>query len=57
MLDNMRIYQETETEELPICEKCGEECTVGFDDSIVTADNEYFCSVDCLLKSMGAKQI
>ena len=57
MVDNMRIYEEAEMHEFPTCEECGEECVIGYDDSVVTTDNEYFCSVDCLLKSIGAKQI
>ena len=57
MVDNMRIYEEAEMHEFPTCEECGEECVIGYDDSIVTTDNDYFCSVDCLLKSIGAKQV
>lgn len=47
-----------EESDLPVCECCGEEVPVGFDDAIfVSSDDEYFCDVDCYLRHNGARWI
>lgn len=57
MLDNMRLYDENEQQDLPKCLECGQECVLGYDDALIVNDEDYFCSVDCLLKNVHAKAV
>lgn len=49
MLDNMRLYEE-EKEDLPLCENCGEEVAIGYDEAI-RINEDYFCCETCFIHS------
>lgn len=57
MLDNLRLYDYEDRQPLPLCEKCGQECVIGYDETIVIDDSEYYCSTSCLLKSINGREI
>ena len=47
MLDNMRLYGQ-EQEELPFCERCGEEVSIGYKEAILI-DGDYYCCETCFI--------
>ena len=54
-LDDMR---EKEIVDNTICEHCGEECCVGYDDVVyISQTEEFYCNVNCYLDMLGAIMI
>ena len=54
-VDDMR---EKEIVDNPICEHCGEECCVGYDDVVyISQTEEFYCHIDCYLDMLGAIMI
>ena len=54
----LEYMRENEIIELPTCERCGDECCVGYDDVVhVDLTDEYYCSVECYFELIGAKLI
>ena len=47
----MRIYGQEETE-LPLCEHCGEEVCVGYDEALIV-DEDFFCDINCFIEFHG----
>ena len=54
-VDDMR---EKEIVDNPICEHCGEECCIGYDDVVyISQTEEFYCNVNCYLDMLGAIMI
>ena len=51
-------FEEDNSDEKPVChcEECGEELFEGEDDDIWELDGVILCSIDCLIKHVGAER-
>lgn len=50
--------REKEIIDNPICEHCGDECCVGYNDVIyINQTEEYYCSTECFFELQGVELI